>query len=282
MSDRRYQRLLRKITKMYLAKAVMQLPRFRRSVSNYPGARIVMYHEVPSDTAEQFTQHLAYFARAYTVVSLDRLVETLSCGGEVDNCLAITFDDGFKDNVDTAAPLLQEFGLTACFFVATQFVSLDSINRDRYRLFCSEGLQRSDQLPAMSWNDLGFLVKKGFTIGSHSRLHPNLASLSLIEALWEIKGSRIDIENHLGVSPIHFAWPFGKSCHFGETLKRAVQDAGYLSAYSAERGINRHNASMYDLKRDHLKPDWSLTIVRFFLEGGYEWLRHLRGWSDFF
>lgn len=266
---------LHETAKALLATFVMRLPRFRRPAPCDVGARIVLYHEVPAATVRRFRRHLAYFSQTYEVVSLDRLARALHQGHPTDGWLVITFDDGFKDNAEIAAPLLQEFGLTACFFATTRFVSLDPRDQDGYGRFAREGLRRSDSLPAMNWDDLRFLLRQGFLVGSHTRTHPDLATLPLERAVEEIIGSRVDIEEHLGVAPAHFAWPFGRGPHFNEHLRQVVRDAGYTTCCSGERGINSPKTSLYNLTRDLLQPHWSLDMVRFFLEGGYDWVRHL-------
>ena len=261
--------------KVLLATLVMRLPRFCRSTPCYPGARIAVYHEVPSVAAKQFRRHLAYFFQTYEVVSLDQLAEALRHGHSVDGWLAITFDEGFKDNAEIAAPLLREFGLTACFFVTTDFVSLDPGDRAAYLRFARVHFRRPDVLPAMTWDDLHTLHNQGFAIGSHTRSHRNLAVLPRQEAVVEIFGSLRDIEKHICESPVHFAWPFGGVQHFSESLRQYVREAGYATCCSAVRGINTKHTSPYALWRDHVEPDWPLVLVRFFLEGGYDWVRHL-------
>jgi len=79
-----------------------------------------MYHRISrarydpwrlSVTPEHFEEHLTQLSRA-NVVPLTSLPKTP--GG-----IAITFDDGYRDNLDTALPLLTKYGLPATVFVAT-------------------------------------------------------------------------------------------------------------------------------------------------------------------
>ena len=60
-----------------------------------------------------------YLARNWTVVTLDLLIASR---GEVSfptNCVIITFDGGYRDNIETALPILTRYGLSATFFVTS-------------------------------------------------------------------------------------------------------------------------------------------------------------------
>ena len=61
-------------------------------------------------------------ARTYRVLPLTDLVEQLRRGGLPRNALAITFDDGYRDNLTHAAPILARLGLPATIFLATGFI----------------------------------------------------------------------------------------------------------------------------------------------------------------
>jgi peptidoglycan/xylan/chitin deacetylase (PgdA/CDA1 family) len=92
---------------------------------------ILMYHRVaapqqdPWDLAvspDIFEQQLAYLKRNHTTVTLDELVQGLRSGRLPDNAIAITFDDGYRDNLVRAKPLLAYYGLPATVFLATGWV----------------------------------------------------------------------------------------------------------------------------------------------------------------
>jgi peptidoglycan/xylan/chitin deacetylase (PgdA/CDA1 family) len=90
-----------------------------------------MYHRVatlqqdPWDLAvlpDTFEQQLAYLKRNHTTMALDKLVQGLQSGKLPDNAVAITFDDGYRDNLVHAKPLLAHYGLSATLFLATGWV----------------------------------------------------------------------------------------------------------------------------------------------------------------
>jgi len=95
---------------------------------------ILRYHSVTDDeavtlayldhglmvTRSAFRMQLRYLRRFYTVMSLDELVDRLHRGSALPRrTVAITFDDGYRDNYTQAFPLLRAEGLPATFYVAT-------------------------------------------------------------------------------------------------------------------------------------------------------------------
>ena len=71
---------------------------------------------------QRFSQILQWVARWYQVLPLDRAVTALQRGALPARAMCITFDDGYADNALNAAPLLQQHGMCATFFIATSFL----------------------------------------------------------------------------------------------------------------------------------------------------------------
>lgn len=69
-----------------------------------------------------FTDHMTALARHRRIVALDELIRRLQEGSDCRNMLAITFDDGYLNNLDCAAPILERLGLHATFFLAAGFI----------------------------------------------------------------------------------------------------------------------------------------------------------------
>jgi peptidoglycan/xylan/chitin deacetylase (PgdA/CDA1 family) len=96
---------------------------------------LLTYHRVnderdpyfPSLPTAVFERQMAYVARAYRVLPLDELVDRLGRGDLPANALAITFDDGFRDNLTHAAPILARHRLPATVFLATGFIGTAAV-----------------------------------------------------------------------------------------------------------------------------------------------------------
>jgi peptidoglycan/xylan/chitin deacetylase (PgdA/CDA1 family) len=150
----------------------------------------------------------------------------------------LTFDDGYADNHETAAPLLAEYGLTAMVFVLPPYVDgarpLDwpeVVERQR----AHPGVMRS-----MSWPMVEALAEQGIEIGSHGLRHPHLSELdeeALREELWS---SRERIRSRLGRCDV-LAYPFGE---WDERVAAAASDAGYSYAFSLPSGSERGRTSL--------------------------------------
>ena len=100
-----------------------------------PGIYVFNYHRIgdSSKTAfdsnvfscdeEHFETHLEIIAARFRVINASELLDLIERGAAVTEPLAmITFDDGYEDNYSKAFPLLTARGLTAVFFLPTNFI----------------------------------------------------------------------------------------------------------------------------------------------------------------
>ncbi len=91
-----------------------------------PTGRIFCYHRVnderdpffPAMTADFFERQIRFVARRFKVVSLSGLIAHLESGSP-ETAIAITFDDGYRDNYENAFPILQRYDVPATIFLTT-------------------------------------------------------------------------------------------------------------------------------------------------------------------
>jgi peptidoglycan/xylan/chitin deacetylase (PgdA/CDA1 family) len=101
-----------------------------------PVLSILTYHHVcdpapdyrfDPDTADvtpaQFRRHMELVKKHFTVIGVDELLAALGGARLPPNPCLITFDDGYRSNLDVALPVLTDLGLRAVFFIATSFVT---------------------------------------------------------------------------------------------------------------------------------------------------------------
>jgi peptidoglycan/xylan/chitin deacetylase (PgdA/CDA1 family) len=101
--------------------------RVRRAPPTFP---VLAFHRVndardpffPSVPTEVFEQRIAYLARAYRVLPVEELVERARRHALPRNAIALTFDDGYRDTLTHAAPILAKHGVPATVFLATGFI----------------------------------------------------------------------------------------------------------------------------------------------------------------
>ena len=146
-----------------------------------------------------FRRQIVWLARsAVRVVSLDTLMALPDDGDAV----ALTFDDGFVNFGDIAAPLLADHGLPS-----TLFVVADGVGRtNRWAGRPDRGVP---ELPLLGWDTLGRVAEQGVAIGGHTRSHIDLSGLAIDRLTDEIIGGADRIAEALGQAPSSFAYPYG-------------------------------------------------------------------------
>lgn len=249
--------------------------------------RIFAYHGVTDDVAASenadgffvapsvFEAHLRTLAAHYHVMPLTRLVEAIIAGDPLpDGAAAITFDDGYANNAECAAPLLQAAGLPATFFITTGYIdyshrpwwavlrmhaarsgwdramlveqearlkkqSVDTQNASLQELIPEAAtLPLSDAWRMMSWEQIRALGAAGFEIGAHTVSHPAVAFEESKKIEEEFRLSRERILSETGqVSPL-VAYPYGQPEHIGAAIPHALRQQGCLAAVTTVDGLN--------------------------------------------
>ena len=81
--------------------------------------------------AAKFERDMRWVRDWFNVLPLPAAIERLYEGTLPARAMAITFDDGYADNEQFAAPILQRLGLSATFFVSTGFLGGGCMWNDR-------------------------------------------------------------------------------------------------------------------------------------------------------
>ncbi len=100
-----------------------------------PAFSVFTYHRVndnrdpffPALPTEVFERQMQYIARHYVVLPVEDLVGRMAAGSVPRNAVAITFDDGYRDNLTHAAPILARHHLPATVFLATGFIGTGEV-----------------------------------------------------------------------------------------------------------------------------------------------------------
>lgn len=94
------------------------------------GAMILGYHRVANETQdsygvcvtpEHFAEHMGALRKYANPISLRELVEHIKYGSLPARSIAVTFDDGYVDNLHHAKPVLELYGIPATVFVCTGY-----------------------------------------------------------------------------------------------------------------------------------------------------------------
>ncbi len=179
---------------------------------------VLTYHSIDdsgsvvSTHPEVLDRQMASLAElGYRGYPLDTVVKhRLSTGRWPEHAIAITFDDGFENNLRVAQPILAKYDFAASIYLITGHVGGES---DWERP--PAGLGRRTTL---DWPQVAELSAAGWEIGAHTRSHRDLRKLDAPTVEREIIDSREDIQQHLGRSVTTFAYPYGCSSPVAEAV----------------------------------------------------------------
>jgi peptidoglycan/xylan/chitin deacetylase (PgdA/CDA1 family) len=193
-----------------------------------------------------FERQCRFFARHFHVVSLREIVLRLERGLRLDHHLAITFDDGYRDNFENAVPVLEKLSLPATFFVVSDWIGTDVVPWwDR---------ERGVRHPWMTWEEVRWLRRKRFDIGAHTRTHVDLGTVDAVVGREEIAGARVELEKRLGDSVDLFAYPYGKRPNMTDWNRDLVKAAGFRCCCSCFGGITSTGTDPFQVPRVPITP----------------------------
>ncbi len=230
-----------------------------RAAQNRLPAAILSFHrvtdEIPEDVLTISTARFRWILRLlqehYSVLSLTELLDCLKKKQLWPRrAVAITFDDGYRENFKVAAPILAEYRMPATFFVATGLLGTERV------MFWDEHLR--GRVAWMEWEHVRELHRQGFEIGSHTVHHADLGRLSAAEAWVELTASKAELEDKLGVEVSLFAYPFGQPGNITEENRALVHKAGYRCCCSCYGGFVQLSDNLYRLQRLPLN-NWYAT-----------------------
>jgi len=190
-------------------------------------------------------------------VSMTEAVPYLT-GQKDGKIAALTFDDGYCDNLLNAAPILDHFG-----FTATCYVVSSSIGRtNQWDSNVNNAIK-----PVMNTEQLKEWIDYGFEVGAHSRTHPHLTECHGDVLKGEIDGCREDLERVLHCTVRHFSYPYGSWNPFVADM---VERAGFQSACTTRRGRARQGDGLFRLSRVKVRKYDTLALFAWKLVAGYE------------
>jgi peptidoglycan/xylan/chitin deacetylase (PgdA/CDA1 family) len=185
----------------------------------------------------------------YKGVSMRELVPYLE-GKKHGKVVGITFDDGYKNVLINAAPILKQYGYTATTYIVSKRIGVSN-DWDK-----PNGIT---QRPLMNENEIKKWIYLGMDIGAHSQTHPDLTKISEERVINEINQCKIDLEKLFNIKVVDFCYPFGR---FNKLVYDSTCSAGYLSATTMNRGRANEVSDRYELPRI---PITNRTLPHLFL-----------------
>lgn len=159
----------------------------------------------------------------YRGVSMTELMPYLR-GERTGKVVGITFDDGYRNNLEHALPVLQRFGFSATCYAVSRLAGRDN---------AWDAKQGVPSKPLMNADELRRWVAGGMEVGAHTRDHADLTTLDADTARDQITGCKRDLEDLVGAPVRHFCYPYGR---FLPQHVVWAREAGYQSATTVNRG----------------------------------------------
>jgi peptidoglycan/xylan/chitin deacetylase (PgdA/CDA1 family) len=224
---------------------------------------VIMYHKVePSvmlraDTVspENFKRQMEYLRqKGYQVILLDDLVTGIKSGRRfARNSVVLTFDDGYANNYTHAFSILREYQ-----FPVTIFISPDFIGKEGF----------------LDWRQIHEMRAGGIRYGSHGMSQAYLPDVDREEQIYEITRSKEILQDRLKEPIDHFCYPVGG---FTDDVKKIIYEAGYEAALTTNRGHDRRNRDLFEIKRIRFSDkDVSGLVLWAKLSGYYNLFRKFK------
>ncbi len=232
--------------------------------------RVLMYHKVNATPENPVTVPPALFAQqmdhlegaGYRVVGLDDVLSHYRDGRPLPpRAVLITFDDGYRDNLENALPILERHGFQAVMFVPLGFVG-EPLPLPHELHLLPQGIRN----PTLGWEGLREIERRGVRVESHGISHRPLADLEVDEAAREIAISKLDLEERLGRYVKAFAYVKGSEAHFKPVHVSLLRQAGYELGFTSVSGGNWATTDRFVLRRYNVEP-YSLRTFELVLRG---------------
>jgi peptidoglycan/xylan/chitin deacetylase (PgdA/CDA1 family) len=230
--------------------------RLTRGTRTTAAARVLMYHAVgtpiPDDAQGRYTITPERFRSHMDALVQNKVpVVDFPCAADQPQQIAITFDDGYRDTLEVAAPLMVERKLPFCVFVTPGFV------RSGNGIYLSEsGLRELAALP-------------GAMIGAHGDSHCRLTECDDAKLKAELRDSRAWLEDVLGRAVTTMSYPHGA---VDRRVRDAAAEAGYVFAACSVFGARRAGDDPLAIARTDIWASDDAAVLEAKLAGDWDWL----------
>lgn len=179
----------------------------------------------------------------------------------------ITFDDGYKDNLINALPILKKFSLKAVLFFITD-ISYNKWDTD------VENRPKEKDFKLMNLEEIKEFYASGLIeIGGHTTSHLDMPTIDDYILKKDLEISKKKIEKITGKKAISFAYPWGRN---NEKSRKVVKDIGYQFAVSTESGSPCFSDNLFEIQRVGIYSKDDMEKFKKKLSGNYPFMRENR------
>lgn len=185
------------------------------------------------------------------------VVRIAKFGGDRDAAISFTFDDGLRDQMTLALPMLGKNGFKATFWVIPGRTPDTKEEAEA---------KKPGEWGGISWPELAAISAQGNEIGSHSWSHPNLTKLDDAKLQEEIDKADQRIAEKTGKAPLSFCYPYNA---VDDRVRSAVM-RNHIAAREFQFGIgSRSTIEQLNGWVDGLvaKREWGVTMIHGIADG---------------
>jgi peptidoglycan/xylan/chitin deacetylase (PgdA/CDA1 family) len=202
----------------------------------------------------------------FTAIDLTEALRRIETGSnQAERAVVLTFDDGLRDFVLHAWPVLSDCGFTATVFLPTAYIG---------------GVRKPfKRRPCMTWEEVRELRNCGIQVGAHTVNHLELYRLPWEVLRSELGDSRTQIEQELQEPVRVFAYPYAfpqEDRRFVEGLRIELLRAGYKAAVTTVIGRASAGSDPLCLERLPINDCDDPALFSSKLSGAYDWVGGLQ------
>ncbi|MHB8368088.1 MAG: polysaccharide deacetylase family protein [Leptospirales bacterium] len=170
---------------------------------------------------------------------------TSSCGEVAPLSIIVTFDDGYSSDWERAAPILEQYGIPATFFLTSGLLG-------------NPGMLTPPQVRELVSSPL-------FSLGSHGVTHRFLSHISDEECASELRESMESLRFLGGPGKYSLSVPGGRT---NGRVESCAREAGYQSLLTSRAGVFRRGENLFSIPRLPVMNGWSIGDFRRYIDPG--------------
>ena len=201
---------------------------------------VLLYHSISNDNSPMslninfFENQMKYLKNnGFQTVDFNEIDPNLKSKKQI----IITFDDGYKDILNNALPILKKYNFKATSFFVTNLIGQNNSWDVKKKSYIKKEIMNPSDI--LQW------ISSGMHIGSHSHNHVDLTKISEEKLLYELEFSKKFLEDKFDNKNNIFCYPYGK----------VNENVHYHTKKFYSKAVTT-NRSRYNLKRHntHLIP----------------------------